>query len=127
MGGHELGHCTRSPMRCSLREEWQVEFQEPPLPHLQYHLILALQGRGTRYPSPPGRWVIVGALVDIVEALTPGLLTVGRGRQAQLDARTGAVEDPLHGLGGVLRECLKAGLNEGNLEADHGRATMEDP
>ena len=44
LAGHELGHCTRSTMGCSMRAEWQVEFQEPPLPCLQYHLGLTLQG-----------------------------------------------------------------------------------
>ena len=44
LGGHELGHCTGSTMGCSVSAEWQVEFQEPPLPRLQYHFGLALQG-----------------------------------------------------------------------------------
>ena len=60
------------------------------------------------------------------EKQRPGLRTVGRGCRAQLDTRKGAVEDPLHGLGGVPREGLKARLNEGHMEAPRGHATMQD-
>ena len=64
LGGHELGHCTRSTKTCSMRVEWQAEFQEPPLRSLQYHLGLALQGRGTGHPSAPCGVVLVGALEE---------------------------------------------------------------